>query len=65
MDLYEQIRGMADCREGLPPQSKDESYLNGYGIEYQLEQINDNNKGMNYGKPSHKASRHSVNTESA
>lgn len=45
MDLFEQIRGMADCREGLPPRSNNESYLSGYNIEFQMTEINRINKG--------------------
>ena len=34
------IDGQKDCREGIPPQSEDKSYVMGYSYQYEIEQIN-------------------------
>jgi hypothetical protein len=64
MDLFEQIRGMADCRENRPiDPNANASYLSGYRMEYELQEINSNNyrQGEVNGADNQKASQNSVN----
>ena len=42
-DTFDFIAGQLDCREGKPAdQERSESYQQGYGCEYQLQEINSN-----------------------
>lgn len=45
-DVFDFVRGQADCREGVQHQDgKGESYDAGYSCEYQLEQIQGADRG--------------------
>ena len=42
------IQGMKDCRDGKEAQSSNDNYLLGYGLQYQLNEIN-SYKGASHG----------------
>ena len=42
------IQGMRDCRDGKESQSSNENYLLGYGIQYQIEEMNSWNAEVNH-----------------
>ena len=42
------ISGMRDCRDGNPPSSENENYLRGYGVQYQVNEMNSWNAEVNH-----------------
>ena len=43
------IQGMKDCRDGKESQSSNHNYLLGYGMQYQINEMNSWNAEVNHG----------------